>query len=676
MATNTWQWVKGSWISMTSQPQQSTWYSTPISTGQTQASSQSTWLVNSIRETKRQKDEIRASIGTSQNAQRNSSTMSLYSQSLTSTSEPLKKQYEVSSKFSELASMIVQAGKDKWYDITWSDSEIVWTYLNSNPDRWEAMYNFTHWKMDAEDFAIQMGWMKAPEKEKAWFWTNVVWWAYDSATWIPRMIAKYWADAIGWVAKKLWVDEDRVDYLVNDYKNYLDEEWSAKALGADTDSATYKVSKWVSDLAQTAALGALGKAWLASKLWWPLVTKATPTAIKAWVWALEWAADMAIYSAVSDSELPTAWELALWAWLGAALPIAWAWLKAAKWAIKKGAWSAAAKLELNWLMTPAKLRDVQWRLISEWVDVWKAWLNSFSPEDVWKYMLERWWKWEKPTILAQIDDHVNKAIKAKSDMLAFSTTTHSLKSVDDQITAMIKAKKGKLWLKKEMDELLALQWKKGKYTAKDIQRVQDMFDDTFPNLYRNQWPQIWEIMDSQTKKWLANLRKETKRYLEDTMTKEWLGDLRMLNNEIQVWKQLYKWISDKERADVVREVLSAFSKPTIWWVIWWYSPVWVFSSDTPAGRIWNAIVGALAGKYLFSTKAKTTLASHLYKLSWWATKELDRLLAWEITKLSKSTQNELTAILQDIDALPRELIENIPEAEKEIVWKYFQESLF
>lgn len=259
MATNTGQWVKGSWISMTSQPQQSTWYSTPISTGQTQASSQSTWLVNSIRETKRQKDEIRASIGTSQNAQRNSSTMSLYSQSLTSTSEPLKKQYEVSSKFSELASMIVQAGKDKWYDITWSDSEIVWTYLNSNPDRWEAMYNFTHWKIDAEDFAIQMGWMKEEEKQlmspAPWVAPTAVWiwwawvWAYG--------INKLW-QAIEWWWDKLY--SAPIDPSINEAKKIQASKVSLKDAEAELKSAKSKLAaakkswKWVKEAQQLADL--------------------------------------------------------------------------------------------------------------------------------------------------------------------------------------------------------------------------------------------------------------------------------------------------------------------------------------------------------------------------------------------------------------------------------------
>jgi hypothetical protein len=42
--------------------------------------------------------------------------------------------------------------------------------------------------------------------------------------------------------------------LVQSYKDYLDSDWSAKAIGADTDSGAYKVSKVVSDIAQTAAL--------------------------------------------------------------------------------------------------------------------------------------------------------------------------------------------------------------------------------------------------------------------------------------------------------------------------------------------------------------------------------------------------------------------------------------
>jgi hypothetical protein len=57
----------------------------------------------------------------------------------------------------------------------------------------------------------------------------------------------------------------------------------------------------------------------------------------------------------------------------------------------------------------------------------------------------------------------------------------------------------------------------------------------------------------------------------------------------------------------------------------------------------------LAGKYLFSTKAKTSLASYINKMSGGSKKELERLIAGDLSvkKLSKKTQNELAKAFEE-----------------------------
>ena len=181
------------------------------------------------------------------------------------------------------------------------------------------------------------------------FFKNMVAWAYDSVTWLPRFLSNNLAKAVWWTAKKLWADEDKVNELVQSYIDFGENEMSWKALWANTNSATYKITKTVWDIAQVAAWE-----WLAKEAlkWTQALNKINQVKNsgllgKMAVWAAEWAADMWLYNIVSESELPTWKDLAVWAALWAALPVAWAWLKAAKKAIKTEAWAWAEKLIRN-----------------------------------------------------------------------------------------------------------------------------------------------------------------------------------------------------------------------------------------------------------------------------------------------------------------------------------------
>mgnify|MGYP007115352204 CR=1 FL=1 len=619
---------------------------------------------------KQWKEKADTQYANQQSANMENDTKNLYEKFLQATDKEIKDQYNVASRWNLLAEMISNVGREKGYDITGNASDIIWTYLQWFPNDSQAFYEFTHGDQDPEDFAVQMGWMEKPEND-AGFFTNVVWWAYDSATWIPRMLAKWAANAIGWVAKQFWADDEKVNALVNDYKNYLDSDWSAKAIGADTDSLTYKWSKLVSDLTQTAAYGWLAKNAVKTALWgYPLVTKATPLWVKATVWAIEWAWDMAIYDMVSESELPSGKDLLVWGALWAVSPILWAVWKATGKALKTWAKSTAAKLELSWMLNPAKLTEVKNRLIDEWVDIAWAWLKKGSAEDVGTWMIERWMQWDKPTIINKLWEHATKARQMKLDTLWKSTTLNEIPSANESLKLIYDTISDVPWLEKTTQRVSELMWK-DKFTWKEADEIKTILDDTF-SIFTNAWDvKAWAI-----KKWLANVRRDLKVAIEEWAKKEWLWDIKMLNNEIQIARWLKDWISKKDSADVAREMLSVFSKPALWAVFWASSPVGVFDNSTWWGRAGNAILWALAGKYLFSTNAKTTLAAKLNKLSWGSKKELERLIAWESIELSSKTQKELLDILQDVEALPISTMEAIPNEEAEAMAKYVQLSLF
>jgi hypothetical protein len=61
------------------------------------------------------------------------------------------------------------------------------------------------------------------------------------------------------------------------------------------------------------------------------------------------------------------------------------------------------------------------------------------------------------------------------------------------------------------------------------------------------------------------------------------------------------------------------------------------------------LVWALAWQFLFSTQAKTKLASLLNKMTWGTKKELERLVNWEVQTVSKWTEKELQKIVEDLD---------------------------
>ena len=252
----------------------------------------------------------------------------------------------------------MQKYKNQWYSFEASRTLLENSEWLANPTaNWVAKYN-----------------------PKGNFFRNIVGWAWDSATWIWQFLWNTAADIIGRTAKKLWADEDRVDYLVNDRKNYLEDSKISKTVKANTSSWTYKVTKWLTDLAQAAGIewaikGALP--WATAKLW---ALRSAWLGWKVAAWAIEWAATMVPYNIISEWELPSWKDLALWAAVWAAFPLAWAWLKATKNLVKREAWAWAEKLiERITKVSPAKLQKFE---------------NQFG-ENVGKFMNDRWLKTRK-----------------------------------------------------------------------------------------------------------------------------------------------------------------------------------------------------------------------------------------------------------------------------------------
>jgi len=524
-----------------------------------------------------------------------------------------------------------------------------------------------------ERFLYDTGLKEESTAHKIWqVATDIVGWAYDSVTWLPKFFAKWAANAIGWVAKQFWADEQKTDELVQSYKDYLDNEMSSKDIWADQESLTYNISKGVSDLTQVVAWEGLIKAWVQSTVkGWQLLNslKNAPTWQKMAAWWLEWVWDMTLYSIVSESRLPTKEELALWWGIGTVIPWAWAVYKAAKPIIKKWTQKVAAKLELSGMLNPAKLNAIKNQLVEEWADLASAWLKGGTAEDVGTWMIERWFKGDKPTIINDLWEYAQKSHKLKREVLGASETLHNVDSAKKSLKAIYDTISDVPWLEnkvKRVEELMA----KEQHTLSELDEIKSILDDTV-SIYTNAGDvKAWAV-----KKWLDAVRKDLRKYIEDAASKEWLGNIKMLNNETQVAKWLQDAISRKDSADAARELLSVFDKGTIGWALAWGTAWWPFDSDSVTWKIWNIIVWALAWKYLFSTKTKTQLASLLNKLSGGSKKELERLIAWDLSlkKLSNKTQKELGNVFEELKLTVTKPTE-MTEAEYQALLKKYSNS--
>ena len=540
-------------------------------------------LQNRMSAFKQWKEKTDIEYANQQSAKMEQDTMDLYQNSLAATDKEIQAQYNVASRGNLLAEMISDVAKEKGYDVTGNASDIIWTYLQWFPNDSQAFYEFTHWDQDPEDFAVQMGWMEKPEND-AGFFTNMVWWAYDSVTWLPRMIGKWTANAIGWVAKQFWADDAKVDELVNGYKNYLDSDWSSEAIGADKDSWTYKWSKLVWDLAQVATAEWLAKnAIKATPLWKVTMDaiKQAPLGYRAAAWAIEWAWDMALYDMVSESELPSAWDLALWAWLWAIAPIAWAGYKAVKWAVKKWAVNAAEDIIQN------ANRMTKWQ---------QQEFFKMTGQSQGKFMNDRWLK---------TYDDVAKHFTESKDKVDNAMWTIQWRFTSDELTKVIE---GVDWMEWVVDfavetqnplanRMIELAEKNRNWwlTMSEINEVKRFFEKH--NKFNYGHPERWNSKKFET---ATNMDNALREWQISTAEKNWFDTLRELNKETQ--GAAYILNKSKDRAEWVKgnNLLELTDWITAMW--WWVSVEWI---------------AALLGKKAFQTpRVKGMIVDMLNRVGW------------------------------------------------------------
>ena len=531
-----------------------------------------------------------------------------------------------------------------------STQEVInWVMQQAN-DMWvsiDSLNKYLAWESD--DFLYEMWFKEKWFWEEVWeVWKNVWAWLLDSALSIPRMVAGAWHFTWRRLASKVkWVDMDELpeNAYTTAMSNFIDDDSRmANVFWADKESTSYQVWKIWWDIAQTAIWGWLAKWAIKNAPWiiwkaWNLLNGAKWTLGKMLAWWIEGAWDMTLYSIIADNKLPSREETGIgWA-IGAAIP----WLWAARKAGKKGLEKVAAKLELSWMLNPAKLNTIKNQLITEGVDLASAGMKKGgTAEDVWKWMIERDMQWSKEQIIQKLWEHAKKSHALKKEVLKQSETLHNVDSAKKSLEAMYEQVAWKPWLEAKTQRISEL-YNKDWLTLSELDEVKSLLDDTV-NIYTN----AWDVGASTLKEWLNNVRKDLRKYIETEADKEGLWNIKLLNNETQVSKSLQDAISRKDSADAAREMLSILSKGTIWWALGG-TALWPFDWNTFTWKLWNFLVWALAWQFLFSTQAKTKLASLLNKMTWGTKKELERLVNWEVQTVSKWTEKELQKIVEDLN---------------------------
>lgn len=276
-------------------------------------------------------------------AQMEVDTMNLYESWLQATDEQTKQKYNVASRGNLLAEMIVSAGKDKWYNITWNTSDIIGTYLQWFPSDSKAFYDFTHWDQDPEDFAIQMWWM-----EKPWLLKRTIWaigWSIKGLTrdWVSKALKRAYNNL--WDIQDIATDENK-NWLIKaiqilGWEVILDTIW-----GGLWDIIWWWI-EWAFKWATTEwerrkmenSIASLVKMWLETETWQDV--------LEWWDWL-----DPETQKDISDVWTYLEWAINLgWLWLGAiakkwATSTVNAWTQSIKSALKE-AWEQGLKTVKN-----------------------------------------------------------------------------------------------------------------------------------------------------------------------------------------------------------------------------------------------------------------------------------------------------------------------------------------
>lgn len=243
--------------------------------------------------------------------------------------------------------------------------------------------------------------------------------ANDTALWLPRFASNVWADIAAESIKFFWGDEERANEAAEKVKSFWD-----KFSFWDKESLSYNTTKMVTDLILAYYMwkGLLPQSNIGN-LWW---------GTKMALGGAEWAADMWLYSMISDSELPSKWEINLWFWLWTLIP--WLWpvykwgKKMVKNLLKKWAEREVEKTILSLTKLTESQQDkflkefwvpFQWWMREKWLNTWddviNYWKEISNRKREWLSAIK--WKFKSPEVEDVLNEVIDYAERTKDPNL-------------------------------------------------------------------------------------------------------------------------------------------------------------------------------------------------------------------------------------------------------------------
>ena len=577
-----------------------------------------------------------------QSAKMENDTMNLYKWGLEATDETTKGKYQVASRANLLAEMISNKAREKGMEVTGNAKDIVNTYLKGFPNDYQAFMDFTHWNQDPEEFAIQMGWMDAPEKKQTGTFTNILWGITESALGLPKFAWKIWADIATWAIKMFGWDEEKANAARESIRGAID------SIGfGDKESGAYQTANLISDVGQMFIPWAWLIKWGKILSKFPALSKyvtkgsklleKSPTLSKLLKWGVQWAWDMIKYNAINQ-EYTTPWEMVS----GGLLNIAFG-----KWGeiVSKVTNSAGIK----GLMTNAKARDVIKSIQLEWG-------KAASIDDLANWFNARGFKWSTEEILWQLDNWSKDAQALKQELLATSKTKYSSEETTWLLNELEKHYSKIAWWEEKLAQIRKLLKKNNKYTASEMENVKSLLDGSDLNPYKLN--EYWQVKNSDFDKIVANNRNKVKTQIEKIAKDEWLGNVAALNNEITVAEKMHKGIQQKSLWEEIKDWLKSYALP---WAVVGYLTEW------DVGGMLKYAWGAYALKLIWNTAVRTYLSNAIQRLQWAEKVALTKWLnEWGKTALTEAQSATLARLLENADEWTKsEIVSTIVNYAKE-----------
>lgn len=594
-----------------------------------------------------------------------------------------------------LSDMVRDYARKSWGNVQGldNDEELLNAFLAKNPTQAKTVERYLNWELSNLDIGkrlwfIQNGQTVEQEIQTPWFWRqagqigkDVVGGVLDSIVWLPKLAGKGIGNAIARTAKQFWANGQKVDALNQSWKDSLDGKNNlglGSDLGQDQDSITYNTTNTLADIAQTAVPWGIVRTWAkgvqiantttkvgasltkifpkmanfinktekgADFVIWLInkaggqvdhLTQKAPILWKMLKNGVEGISDTVLFNAV-NWETTNLEEAGIGAGIGGALPVLW---KALWWVGNKAKnliGNSASKLELNGILNPAKLETIQQQLITEGSMLpWKA-----TPQDVGKWMLERGFKGSKGDIVSQLNAHAQKSKSLVDELLSLSNSTHKVSEVNEALEMLAKDYSTTPGLTNKADEILGMI--KSEYSLSEMNKVKRYLDDAY-NMFNKNWTETAGLKAEG----LRNIRQGIKKTIEEVAESEGLGNIRMLNNETQIARGLADGIGRKDKADIVRELLSPFSSARNGAILGGLGGG-VNPNDSLPERIWNMAKWAIIGGILGSTKFKSNVANLLKNLGGIEKKEITQRIATNGgSKLSEKSIKTLSPILEEM----------------------------